>query len=40
MTEYIENGAQLGWLIDSKNKRITIYRANGDVETLENPQNI
>jgi Uma2 family endonuclease len=40
MTEYIENGARLGWLIDPKNKRVSIYRANGEVEILENPNKV
>lgn len=40
MREYIENGARLGWLIDPKNKRVHIYRANGEVEIFENPQNV
>lgn len=38
MAEYIENGARLGWLIDPKRKRVHIYRANGEIEILENPQ--
>jgi Uma2 family endonuclease len=37
MQEYIENGAQLGWLIDRKNKRVEIYRRGKDVEILDNP---
>ncbi|MBD6618815.1 Uma2 family endonuclease [Komarekiella sp. 'clone 1'] len=37
MQEYIENGAQLGWLIDRKNKRVEIYRPDKDVEILNNP---
>ncbi|BAY13330.1 Uma2 family endonuclease [Calothrix sp. NIES-2098] len=37
MQEYIANGAQLGWLIDRKNKRVEIYRPGKDVEILENP---
>ncbi|NEO87929.1 MAG: Uma2 family endonuclease [Spirulina sp. SIO3F2] len=37
MTEYIENGTQLGWLIDPKNKRVEIYRPGQAVEVLENP---
>lgn len=37
MLEYIENGAQLGWLIHSKTKQVFIYRPNEEVETLENP---
>lgn len=40
MEEYIENDARLGWLIDPKNKRVHIYRANGEIEILENPDNI
>ncbi len=37
MREYIENGARFGWLIDPKNKKVYVYRANGEVEILENP---
>ena len=37
MAEYIENGAQLGWLIDPKNKRVEIYRPGQAVEILTNP---
>ena len=37
MQEYIENGAQLGWLIDRKNKRVEIYHPGKDVEILDNP---
>lgn len=32
MVEYLEQGAQLGWLIDPQNRTIEIYRTNGDVE--------
>lgn len=38
MKEYIENGAKLGWLINPKRKEVSIYRANGKIEVLENPQ--
>lgn len=37
MQEYIANGAQLGWLIDRKNKQVEIYRPGKDVEILDNP---
>lgn len=37
MQEYIDNGTQLGWLIDPKNKRVEIYRAGQVMEVLENP---
>ncbi|MDZ8183813.1 MAG: Uma2 family endonuclease [Nostoc sp. ChiSLP02] len=40
MQEYIENCAQLGWLIDRKNKRVEIYRPGKDVEILNNPSSL
>ncbi|MBN3892838.1 MAG: Uma2 family endonuclease [Nostoc sp. JL31] len=40
MQEYIENGTQLGWLIDWKNKRVEIYRPGKDVEILDNPASL
>ena len=36
MLEYIENGVRLGWLIDPYEKKVYIYRANGEIEILEN----
>ena len=40
MSEYIENGVRLGWLIDPYEKRIHIYRADKSVEILENHQKV
>ncbi|ESA34693.1 hypothetical protein N836_14840 [Leptolyngbya sp. Heron Island J] len=40
MQEYMENGSQLGWLIDPKNKRVEIYRPGQVVEILENPRKL
>ncbi len=40
MREYIENGVKLGWLIDPENKTVQIYRANGEVEILKNPERL
>ncbi|MGK7924446.1 MAG: Uma2 family endonuclease [Spirulina sp.] len=40
MQEYMENGALLGWLIDPDNRRVEIYRSNGEVEVLENPTTV
>ncbi len=40
MREYIENGAQLGWLIERIAKRVYIYRPNQAVECLEQPETI
>ena len=37
MQEYMENGAELGWLIDPQEQRVHIYTADG-VEVLEHPQ--
>ena len=34
MTEYLANGAQLGWLIDPEARSVSIYRPDGSVETL------
>jgi Uma2 family endonuclease len=40
MREYIENGVKLGWLIDPDHKKVHIYRANGEVEVLQNPETL
>ncbi len=40
MEEYRENGANLGWLIDPKHKRVEIYRPGQVVEVLENPSRL
>jgi len=37
MQEYIDNGAQLGWLIDPVQRKVWVYRPNIAVECLENP---
>jgi Uma2 family endonuclease len=37
MQEYLENGTQLGWLIDPQNRNVEIYRSGEAVEVLENP---
>ena len=37
MREYIENGVRLGWLIDPTEKKVHVYRKNGEIEILENP---
>ncbi|MFN6568373.1 Uma2 family endonuclease [Dendronalium sp. ChiSLP03b] len=34
MQEYIDNGTQLGWLIDRKQRQVFIYRPNTAVEVL------
>lgn len=40
MEEYIENGAQLGWLIDPIERNVHIYRPSVEVEILEHPQSV
>ena len=41
MQEYMrEPGVQLGWLIDSKNRRVYIYRPGLPEECLENPATV
>lgn len=40
MQEYIDNGAQLGWLLDPVERRVHIYRPNAAVEILDDPQSI
>ncbi|NOT54218.1 MAG: Uma2 family endonuclease, partial [Deltaproteobacteria bacterium] len=40
MQEYLDNGAQLGWLIDPLERRVHVYRAGQAVVCLENPLTI
>ena len=40
MAEYIENGVSLDWLIDPMDKKVHIYRANGEVEILDDPETV
>jgi Uma2 family endonuclease len=40
MTEYTENGAALGWLIDPLEKKVYVYRPNSDTEILDNPAKV
>lgn len=40
MQEYIDNGAQLGWLIDRSQRQVYIYRPGLAMECLEQPMSI
>lgn len=40
MREYLDNGAQLGWLIDPAQRRIHVYRPQASVEVLDNPETV
>jgi len=37
MQEYLDNGAQLGWLLDPREKKVYVYRPNVPVEVLSQP---
>lgn len=38
--EYVDNGVQLGWLIEPKIKIVEIYRSTQIVEILNNPPSL
>ena len=40
MQEYIDNGAQLGWLIDPWKKKVYVYRPGVPVEELDEPETL
>ena len=40
MTEYIENGAALGWLIDPTTRNVFVYCPNLEIAVLENPKSV
>ena len=40
MSEYINNGVSLGWLINSQNKQIEIYQPGKSKQVLDNPNNL
>ncbi|NEO25324.1 MAG: Uma2 family endonuclease [Kamptonema sp. SIO4C4] len=40
MQEYLENGVQLGWLIDAQNKQVEIYRPEQAVEVVNSPESL
>lgn len=40
MEEYLDNGARLGWLIDSEARRVYVYRPGREVACLESPASI
>ena len=40
MREYMENGAQLGWLIDPLGDQVFVYRPGARVERLEEPDSV
>ena len=40
MREYMENGAQLGWLIDPLGSQVFVYRPGAPIEHLEAPESV
>lgn len=40
MSEYIENGARLGWLIDPGERRVYVYRPGAPVRRSDNPEKV
>ncbi len=40
MQEYVDNGAQLGWLLDPEPRHVYVYRPGAPVERLENPETV
>lgn len=40
LQEYIDNGAQLGWLIDPIERKVHVYRPGAAVVILDNPQSV
>ena len=40
MREYMDNGAQLGWLIDPLGGQVFVYRPGSPVERLEGPDSV
>lgn len=40
LSEYLDSGARLGWLLDPIEKRVYVYRPGREVERLENPRSL
>ena len=40
MEEYIANGAQLGWLIDPRQKKVYVYRPHTEICCLDDPETV
>ena len=40
MREYLENGLQLGWLINSQDQQVEVYRSGQAVEMLSSPSEL
>lgn len=40
MQEFIDNGAELGWLLDPSSRRVYVYRPDTSIAALDNPEQI
>jgi Uma2 family endonuclease len=40
MKEYIGNGVRLAWLIDPIERQVSVYRENGEIEVLDDPESV
>jgi Uma2 family endonuclease len=40
MREYLDNGAQLGWLIDPLKRTVCVYRPGDEVKRLDRPKTV
>nr|WP_322742508.1 Uma2 family endonuclease [Gloeocapsopsis crepidinum] len=40
MQKYLENGMNLGWLIDPQNQQVEIYQQNQEIEIIKSPQTL
>ena len=40
MSEYMDNGARLGWLLDPRDRRAYVFRPEATVEILEHPDTL
>lgn len=40
MEEYLENGAQLGWLIDPYKRKVYVYRPDAPMQRLDQPDRV
>ncbi|HBQ98065.1 MULTISPECIES: Uma2 family endonuclease [unclassified Roseofilum] len=40
MQEYLDNGTQLGWLINPQNRQVEIYRQGQDKQILDHPPSL
>lgn len=40
MREYLDNGTQLGWLIDPEERRVYVYRSGMDIEIVDHPDTL